>query len=377
MPAPPEIRRRDRTVRVAEVLLVGEAQHPPEPDRHVGIGGKVKVQLQRVEHRAEPRRRDGLRRRPLRQNGKQEAPARIGEQHLFAETDKEAAHAFRKIVCGDRARVERAVHVPVLHDRTRDQLREAAHVQQKLPEIPLQRDLFPVNVDRVGQNLKGVKRNADGQPRRGERHRNGKDRTDGRNEEPGILEVEEPRERNGDADAEPQLFQRGGSRLLHRERAKEIDQRGENEQQHHDRFAPRVKDQRKDDKNAVAPADAAAYKIQPQQQRQKQQQKCQPRKYHKKPLCPKDTTVYHFCAILSIRRDAESLLCQTAQDRHGPSCFGIRLRKADRRGVRECRSRSLTVTLQFEAPYAIMIPSFDTVPLGDSHGPAFAERERK
>ena len=51
----------------------------------------------------------------------------------------------------------------ILHDRSRDQLREEGDVQQQGNIIFLRADLSPVYVDHVGQDLEGIEGNAHGQ----------------------------------------------------------------------------------------------------------------------------------------------------------------------------------------------------------------------
>ena len=55
MPSPPEIRERGRRIRIIEVLLKMEAEHAPKSDGNIRVAGEVKVYLQRVTDRAEPR----------------------------------------------------------------------------------------------------------------------------------------------------------------------------------------------------------------------------------------------------------------------------------------------------------------------------------
>ena len=61
MPAAPEVRDARRGVGMVEVLAEAEAEHRAESDRHVGVAGEVKVDLQRVGEQPDPGRRGGER----------------------------------------------------------------------------------------------------------------------------------------------------------------------------------------------------------------------------------------------------------------------------------------------------------------------------
>src|SRR5579859_6077863 len=54
MPAPPEFRDRPRRIGRVEVFAKAEAKHARKPDRHVGIAGKIEIDLQRETSKREP-----------------------------------------------------------------------------------------------------------------------------------------------------------------------------------------------------------------------------------------------------------------------------------------------------------------------------------
>ena len=73
-----------RPAGLVEVLGEGEAEHAPEADRHVGITGKVEIDLQReAQHRQPAQRRRQLVGRQ-REDLVYDARQIVGENHLLA-----------------------------------------------------------------------------------------------------------------------------------------------------------------------------------------------------------------------------------------------------------------------------------------------------
>ena len=92
MPAPPEIGHAVCDVGIVEVLQKAEAEHPPEPARHVRIAGKIEVDLKRIGKDPDPCAEHtvfGGRRGKLRP----ERAHRVREQDLFSETDRKTFRA--------------------------------------------------------------------------------------------------------------------------------------------------------------------------------------------------------------------------------------------------------------------------------------------
>jgi len=106
VPAPPELRHRLRDVGRVEILLEAKSQQARQPDRHVGITGKIEIDLQRETAQREP----GL---PGAEAGGvggeclvDEAAERIGDQQLAAHSARKAQKSGRKIAppdCGGEA----------------------------------------------------------------------------------------------------------------------------------------------------------------------------------------------------------------------------------------------------------------------------------
>ena len=54
MPATPKFGDGGRDIRIIEILHKTESEQVTEPDRHVGIAGKVEVNVQHIAHRVQP-----------------------------------------------------------------------------------------------------------------------------------------------------------------------------------------------------------------------------------------------------------------------------------------------------------------------------------
>ena len=84
MPPAPEFGGAFRYVRIVEVFLIGKAKDPAHADRHVGVAGKVKIELERIEHGDIPRAEHG---HPTRSCGRgqllDDEPADVCQQHFL------------------------------------------------------------------------------------------------------------------------------------------------------------------------------------------------------------------------------------------------------------------------------------------------------
>ena len=89
MPAPPELRSGAGDERVVEVFAEVEAEDLSEADRHIGIAGKVEVDLEHIRRGVEPCEKDRLLRRALEHA--HELAENICDEDLFRKPRREAA----------------------------------------------------------------------------------------------------------------------------------------------------------------------------------------------------------------------------------------------------------------------------------------------
>ena len=196
VPALPELADVAGDVRQVEVALELVAERVRAADRHVRIAGKVEVDLQRVGHN---RQRHGRRiERQRRREYLIDEHRQVIRQHDLLE------HAPREQVQpapdggASRAAVllELRQEVRRLDDRSRDQLRKEGDVQRKAHQVAADGQLAAIDVDRIAQALKGVKRDADRQDD-AQRPRlcDAEQRAEGIDEEIRVLEYAQHRQR--------------------------------------------------------------------------------------------------------------------------------------------------------------------------------------
>ena len=207
MPAAPEILDARGDVRPAEVLGKTESEHASETDRHVGVAGKVEVDLQRIADKAKPRVPD----RELCERHRENPIGRPGDdvrdQHLLGKTDDKPPDPVRQVVDRDPSAGELIGDVAVADDRAGDQLRKQQQIQRGVDGTLLRRCIPAVDVHDVRDGVEGEKRDADGQqePRHDERLRmeREKQRVDVVGEKVGVLEDAEDDQVGRDRESEP------------------------------------------------------------------------------------------------------------------------------------------------------------------------------
>ena len=190
MPSAPKLADAAGNIGIIEVLFIGKSHHAAETDRHIRIGGKIEIDLEHIHGRGKP----GARNRKLsapRQQFLDHLAAEVCKQHLLAQADGKPAHAVRKIRHADAAIGKLRLDIGILHDRARDQLRETGDIQKQQKRIILHRGLAAIHIDRIGQNLEGVKADADRQGNRRDRPILPEDRGNGREQERRILKIDQ------------------------------------------------------------------------------------------------------------------------------------------------------------------------------------------
>ena len=279
MPAPPELRDAPRDIGVIEILQKVEAEHSPEADGHIGIGGEIEVDLEGVRHRAQPREEH---RGHNGGKGRIRDPRHgVRQQHLFAEAEEKAHRAGGEFGDGLMPLVDLLRDGGVAHDGTGDELRKEGDVKRELERVALHRSVAAVHVDDVAQALKGEEGDADGQ--RYLRHRNDRQQSvEHLTEEARVLEPAQQRkpQHHGKRHAEPPR-----PWAVHRSRqqpAGVVDGDGEQHEQQKFRPAAGIERQRKGQQDKV-PQIAAAPRhkeIQDKQARQEKDQKAGAAEYH-------------------------------------------------------------------------------------------------
>lgn len=162
VPAPPELRRAPRNIRIVEVLREAEAEHLSEADGHVGVAREIEINLERVGKRAEPRRRDGERHAYVKDVVRNLRDV-IGDEHFLAEAVDETHHAVGKVRKVFLAVLDLLFDRIVAHDRASNELWEERDVKADVQHAPLCLGFAVINVEQVRQQLEREERDADRQ----------------------------------------------------------------------------------------------------------------------------------------------------------------------------------------------------------------------
>ena len=160
VPPAPEFGDAFGDVGVIEVLREEKAQHPSQTDCHQRVAAEVKVNLEAVGDDAHPGKRGGYLRKAERLHlGPQRADG-VCQKNLAGKSHDEQAHALVDLRQGDLAALELPADVRVQDNRTGNQLREEHDEGAEVDQVVLHLDFAPVDIHRVGQNLEGVKADA-------------------------------------------------------------------------------------------------------------------------------------------------------------------------------------------------------------------------
>ena len=270
VPSAPKVLHGFRNVRIIEVFLERKAEGLPEADGHVRIAGKIKVNLKKICDSAEPCRGGGHRPHGKRVNRIRRHGERVGDKHLLGKAEAEAAEARRRLFYCDDARVKLLVHIVIFYDGPGDELGKQRDVKQHVKIVFGKPRVPAIYVEHVAHGLKREERDADGQRDAGEREGKPERPVYAFNKKIRILEKDERAKAPDYGCAAPETSLRGEA--FHEKGCGIVYERGENHQQHVNRFAPCIKQQRGNKKERVAPTDAAP-KQQIYEKRRRQEQK--------------------------------------------------------------------------------------------------------
>ena len=135
MPPPPKIGDRGGDIGVVEVFPVMEPAHQPHADGHIGIGGKIEVDLQHIAQSAQPqpRRRDAGKPPGSGQPAVGQHRHGIGQHRFFGQSHRKPADAPADLLGQHPAGLYIVGDIPVPHNRPGNALMEQAGVQKQQP----------------------------------------------------------------------------------------------------------------------------------------------------------------------------------------------------------------------------------------------------
>ena len=249
MPPPPELRDASREVGVVEILHKMEPQHPPQADGHVGIAGKVEVNIQGKGHGVHPVKQDGFFAALTEQPDQQGKVIRKND--LFPQPYQKPPQSRRRVVPAVLPVLQLPCDVRIADDGACNQLGEQGDIRAEVDEILLRRDAAAIDVDGVAQALEGVKADADGQRKMKQRNFQAGDGVQTADEEVRVLENPQQPHADDDGRQQPKLFPVPGA--FDAQAADIAQQDGEHHQGQQPQFPPAVKNQAGKEQNGVFP----------------------------------------------------------------------------------------------------------------------------
>ena len=166
VPSSPELRDAVGDVRIVEVFAELKTEHPSQADGHVRISAEVEINLQCIGADSDPVSHHGNIAVRQRTDGGVQGAEIVGQQDFFAQAENKSLCAFPEIDPIRGADAELLLHISVLDNRTRNELREQGQVQGKAQKTLLRSHVLPVHVENIGQRLEGIKRDSDWQGQR-------------------------------------------------------------------------------------------------------------------------------------------------------------------------------------------------------------------
>ena len=140
-----------------------EAEHARQAERHIGIAGKIEVNLQGVADHADPGDFDGQ--VPVRQG--EDAIGLmgdgVGDDHFLAQAEDEALDADRHVMGIETARLDVVGNFMVAHDRPGDELGKEEDVEREVEDILARFRRAVVDVHLIGDFMEGEEADAERQ----------------------------------------------------------------------------------------------------------------------------------------------------------------------------------------------------------------------
>ena len=275
VPAAPEIGRAAGHIGMVEILGVVEAKHPAHADGHVGVAGEIEVDLHGKSEQPKP----GASRANLREvaiePGLHEERGHIGDADLFEEPLRKPAQPAPGAIPRMDTVIDLGRNLGVSDNRAGDELVKEAHKEQELERRAGGGDLAAIDIDHIGNGLKGVEGDADRQRdlRHGERY--GQHGIEGLGDEPAIFEGAQKPEIDGQAGDERGLGLPLASKPLHQQTVGPVHPGRKEQECHPDRLSPRIEEERDEGEDDVPIGDVVPREVEQRTERKEEIEKCE------------------------------------------------------------------------------------------------------
>ena len=164
VPALPEIGETDRGIGEAEVILQMEPEAERGADGANGVSREVEKYLSGKREHTDPRIERQQRPAIVEDAIGRAREQRIGEHHFFEKTQRHQKQTPQEpALLRLRRMLELRKEIARTHDRSCHELRKERNREREIAQRPRRPHHAAVDVERVGEGVKGVERDADGQ----------------------------------------------------------------------------------------------------------------------------------------------------------------------------------------------------------------------
>ena len=162
MPAPPEIREADRGIGEPEIILQMKSKAQCRADRADGVAREIEKDLARKCHHTRPRIERDQRTAITEDRVRRPGEKCVGEHDFLekAQGHQEQSPEETALLRLGR-RLELRQEITRTHDRTGDELREKRDREHEIAQRARRLQDPAINVEGVGERMKGVERDAD------------------------------------------------------------------------------------------------------------------------------------------------------------------------------------------------------------------------
>ena len=150
MPASPEFLHGTGHIWIIKILLKPEAKHFSKSDCHIGVSGKIIINLKHIKTCTKPQCFSGYCIRSVLKNIIYDLSKCICQKYLFPKSPAEAHNPCCKLRNRLPSFQNLLRNIPVLYNRTCNKLGEKSNIQKHMPEIPLCLYFLSVHVDHIG-----------------------------------------------------------------------------------------------------------------------------------------------------------------------------------------------------------------------------------
>ena len=156
MPPAPKISYAPCDIWIIEIFWEPESKYPAQPDSHIRVPGKIKINLQGICCCPQPSSPHGHSHTGIK-NIVCHLCHIVSNQHLFAQTVNKPQHALGNIINAFLSPHNLLVNQIIAHDRARYQLRKQRNIQAGVKHIFLRLRLAIINIKKIRQQLKSKK----------------------------------------------------------------------------------------------------------------------------------------------------------------------------------------------------------------------------